>query len=76
MGSKTISCYICDLSKLIQEKAIESQRAANESGDLYDLGMKMAYYEIITLMQSQAIAFGIPLDAIALDKIDPDTQLL
>ena len=35
----------------------------------------MAYLEIVSLMQQQAGAFGIPLSDLALDGVDPERDL-
>ncbi len=36
----------------------------------------MAYYEVISLMQQQAEAFGIPLTDINLEGLDPEKDVL
>jgi hypothetical protein len=36
----------------------------------------MAYYEVLSLMQQQAVAFDLPLQDLALDGLDPDRDLL
>jgi hypothetical protein len=36
----------------------------------------MAYYEVLSLMQSQAEAFQLPLNDLALSGLDPDRDLL
>ncbi|QDU62780.1 hypothetical protein Pan216_36500 [Planctomycetes bacterium Pan216] len=51
-----------------------SRFAAQESS--HDISYLMAYHEIVSLMQSQAHAFGIPLEEIALGDIDPERELL
>ena len=36
----------------------------------------MAYYEVITLLIAQAEAFGVPLEDLRLDGLDPESELL
>jgi hypothetical protein len=36
----------------------------------------MAFCEVVSLMQSQADAFGIPFERLSLDGIDPETDLI
>jgi hypothetical protein len=36
----------------------------------------MAFYEVLSLMQSQADAFAMPLESLSLEGIDPDKDLL
>ncbi len=36
----------------------------------------MAYYEVVSLMQNQAISFGLPLEDVGLHGIDPDKDLI
>lgn len=40
------------------------------------LGRLMAYHEVISLMQQQARAFGVPLENLNLNDIDPERGLL
>ncbi len=36
----------------------------------------MAYYEVLSLMQQQAEAFQLPLEALALEGLDPERDLI
>ena len=76
MDGKTASSYIKDLRQLVREKAIEAKKNAQSPSGSYDIGFLMAYHDIVSLMQSQAVAFGIPFDEIGLSDIDPDADLL
>jgi hypothetical protein len=72
--------YLLDLSVLLKEKALEAKQAkdtfsGHEARD-YDLGRLMAYHEVISLMQQQAIIFGISLNEIGLEGFDPEKKLL
>lgn len=76
MDGRTASSYIRDLGQLVGEKALEAKKNAQSSSDSYDIGFLMAFHDIVSLMQSQAIAFDIPFNEIGLSDIDPDTDLL
>ena len=70
--------YLYDLAVLLKEKAFEAKgsKENDSAGKDYNLGRSMAFYEVISLMQQQAQAFGIPLNEIALADINPDRDLL
>ena len=72
--------YLLDLGLLIKEKAFEAKKSRDASMGTadydYELGHLMAFYEIVSLMQQQADAFGIPLSKVSLENIDPDKDLL
>lgn len=36
----------------------------------------MAYYEVVSLMQQQAVAFGIEAQSLGLDDISPERDLI
>lgn len=65
---------------MLREKALDAKlhRDASTGSDdeTYAVGRLMAYHEIVSLMQSQAEAFGLNLADIALDKIDAEQDLL
>jgi hypothetical protein len=72
------SLYLKDLVYLAKERARGAKLAASTaSGDerAFHEGVLMGWYSIISMMQSQANAFGIPMEAIGLDDIDPDRDL-
>lgn len=68
--------YLKDSIPLLVEQALETKREQSSSNSDFDNGKLMAYYEVITLLQQQAVAFGVPLSDIGLDKISPDNDLL
>jgi len=72
--------YLRDYCFLIIEKAFDAKKTAEslKGSEKYDyhLGRKMAFYETISLLQQQAVAFGIPLNEIGLSDIDPEKDLL
>jgi hypothetical protein len=75
----TFQHYVCDLGKLLREAALEvkhSRDSADKDARDYETGRLMAYNEVISLMQQQAVAFGLSLEEVNLDGIDPDSELV
>jgi hypothetical protein len=75
----SIDLYVHDLSVLLKEKALEAKkesRSAPESERAFALGRLMAFHEVISLMQQQAQAFGIALEELGLDNIQPERDLV
>ncbi len=75
----SIDLYIRDLGVLLKEKALEAKeesRSVPEDERAFALGRLMAFHEVISLMQQQARAFGIPLKELGLDDIQPEEDLL
>lgn len=72
--------YLRDLGDLLKRAAlnVREQRdsASREDDRTFEAGRLTAYYEVISLMQQQAEAFGIELDQVQLDDIEPDRDLL
>lgn len=73
--------YLSDLGYLLKERA----KSAKENRDkevrgsedyIFESGRLMAYYEVISLMQDQAKAFGIPLKDLRLEDIVPDRDFI
>jgi hypothetical protein len=64
---------------LLKEKALEAKEESQSvSGDQrgFALGRLMAFHEVVSLMQQQAQAFGIPLEALGLEGIQPERDLV
>jgi len=73
--------YLFDVGLLMKDRALEAKkdRAKERKGTkayMYESGRVMAFNEVISIMQQQAEAFGIPLEELRLDDIDPDRDLL
>lgn len=68
-----LEAYIADLGQNIREKANEAK--SNDNSE-YDMGYKMALYEVISLMVQQAEVFDIELMDINLDGVDPERDYL
>jgi hypothetical protein len=73
-----LDLYLQDLITLVKEKALDAraQRDATTGDDrLFATGRLMAFHEIVSLMQQQADAFGIGLDELGLEQIQPERDL-
>ena len=67
--------YVRDLGILIKEKALAVRAQRTQADDSYSMGAIVAYHDIVALMQSQALAFGMRFEVIGLDGINPDEDL-
>lgn len=79
----TARYYLRDLGHLLRDEALdakreyeESKRSTDEGEKAYRGGYLMAFYHVISLMQDQALGFGIDLKDLKLESIDPDRDLL
>jgi len=73
--------YLADLGFLVKEAALKAKEhkykeTKGSEAHIYETGRLMAFSFIIGLMQQQAEAFGIPLQDLRLEDIDPDKDLL
>jgi hypothetical protein len=74
-----LSGYLVDLGSLIRESGIEAKRAfdsAPRDKRDFEWGKLIAYNEVVSLMQQQAIAFDLSFEEIGLQGIDPDNDLV
>jgi len=79
MNPKTLSRYLLDLGRLLRDQALDAKQEAKVVSDPdkeFQRGRLFAYHEVVSLMQQQATAFQLPLKAIGLEGIDPETDLL
>lgn len=75
----SVDLYLRDLGILLKEKALEAKEesgTAPEDERAFALGRLMAFHEVISLMQQQAHAFGITLEELGLDDIQPEKDLV
>ena len=76
----TTENYLRDLGYLLRERAFEAKKefhAATEvSAKDFQGGRYMAYYEVISLMLSQAELFGISPGSLALQDMEPERDLV
>ncbi|MCB2218092.1 hypothetical protein [Desulfofustis glycolicus] len=68
--------YLIDLSFLLKEMAIEAKKASDKEKTDFSVGYLSGFHRVISLMQQQAESFGIPLDILGLDGIDPNLDLV
>ena len=72
--------YLFDLGNQLREEALRAkqafQAAKGTDDKAYQSGRLMAYYEVLSLVISQAKAFGLPMGDLHLDGLDPDRDLL
>ena len=77
--SDTTSNYLADLGTLIREEAFKAKASASgatgTTNHQFELGRLTAYYEVLSLMKQQGSAFGIPLTALSLEGVDPDSLM-
>lgn len=65
-----------DTSRLLLAAALTARAVATEGGDAFDRGRLSALHEVVSLLQQQAQAFGVPLADLGLEGVDPDRDLL
>ncbi len=68
--------YLIDLGKNIKDLALQAKQKSLESETDFSIGYMAGFHRVVSLMQQQAEAFGIPIEDIGLDEIDPDEELI
>ena len=72
--------YLFDLGYLLREKALEAKQSARAAkgtdAEAYELGKKMAYYEVMSLLVQEAESFQLPIEDLHLEGLDPDRDLI
>ena len=69
--------YLHDLGTLIREMAFDAKARAEASGRApFDVGYMAGFHRVVSLMQQQAEAFGVPVERLALDGLDADDELV
>jgi hypothetical protein len=72
--------YLRDLGALIKEEALAAKRSKDAASGSdaygYELGRLAAWHEVVSLMQQQAVAFGLETADVSLDDISPERDLL
>ncbi|MFN8442469.1 MAG: hypothetical protein U0175_16965 [Caldilineaceae bacterium] len=72
--------YLQDTLQLLMQMArdarIQKDLAIGTDNYTYSLGYLMAFYEVVTLLQSQAGAFNISLTDLGINDVSPDHDLL
>jgi hypothetical protein len=72
--------YLLDLGQFFKEYALEAvaereKHRGQPTQEFYD-GYVLSFHRIVSLMQQQALAFGIDLKELKLDGIEPDRDLV
>ena len=71
--------YAHDLGNLIRSAAFQTKSDLDslsaDGPSSYESGRAFAYYEVLSLMQQQARAFGLSLADLSLEDVDPDRDL-
>ena len=71
--------YLRDLGHLLREQGEQAKEAAASASDddrPFQQGRLTAFYEVLSLMEQQAIAFDLPPRDLALDGFDAERDLL
>jgi len=72
----TCENYLHDLGFLIREMALEAKSKSAISRSDFDFGYLAAFHRVVSLMQQQADAFGLPVEIMRLENLDPDEELI
>lgn len=74
--SSVAADYLHDLGRQLSEYAFEAKKQADECGRSdFVCGYLLGFHRVVSLMQQQAESFGIPLEDLGLEEIDPDIDL-
>jgi len=77
---KKFEHYLFDLGRLVREyalAAVEERQKQEDSASLeFYEGYILGFHRIVSLMQQQAVAFGIELKDLQLEGIEPDRDLV
>lgn len=80
MTKDTTAEYLRDLGDLVKRSALDARvdrdSASAETDRVFLAGRLAAYHEIVSLMQQQAVVFGLELKDVALSDIDTERDLL
>lgn len=80
MPSNIHQHFLHDLSILIRERATQAKQERNKAHgtdqEVFTAGQAMAWYEVASLIEQQAAAFGIDPKELGLDDFDPERDLL
>ncbi len=72
--------YLFDLGRLIKEHALsaveEREKHRDQPGQEFYNGYVLGFHRIVSLMQQQALAFGVDLKDMQLEDVEPDRDLV
>jgi len=72
--------YLFDLGHMLRKEALEAKQAAQDAigtaDEQFQAGRALAYYEVMSSLVSQALTFGLPIQDLHLEGLEPDRDLL
>lgn len=68
--------FLLDLGTLLRERAVAARDRARLGPEEFQGGVAHAYYEVMSLIESQADSFGLPLEDLGLTGFEVDKELL
>lgn len=68
--------FVTDLVTLLRESALEVKAEYEQDRSDLNLGKTMAYHEVLSLIETQSVAFGFSKEDVGLSGFDADTDLL
>ena len=74
--NRTSGNYCYDLVKAILELGREAKNRASQGDEAFEKGRQMAFYEVLSLMKQQAIAFDIDEATLGLKGMDIEKEVL
>jgi uncharacterized protein YuzE len=72
----THALYLRDLGTLLKQDALDALKRREAKQTEFESGRVLAYYEVLSTMRGQAVAFDLPLDDLQLHDFDPDREML
>jgi hypothetical protein len=73
--TETELAFVRDVIRMLQDQASEAKAGALNAGE-FERGRRMAYYEVLSLIEQQATAFGIPPKSLGLENFVADRDVL
>ncbi len=70
------AAYLLDLGTLLREYALEAKARQAVKASSHNDGYLAGFHRVLSLMEQQAEAFGIPASALGLADFDPDAELV
>jgi uncharacterized protein YuzE len=75
-GPNTHALYLRALGTLLKQDALDALKRREAEHTEFESGRVLAYYEVLSTMRGQAVAFDLPLDDLQLHDFDPDRELV
>jgi hypothetical protein len=68
--------FLLDLGTLLRERAVDARDKARLGSNDFEDGVAHAYYEVMSLIESQTDAFNLPPEDAGIKGFDVDKELL